>query len=160
MTSSPSIPLFEEVVNGFHKLSVSGDTKKESSDLRRTRQQAFDKFRELGFPSIRHEDWRYTNLARFLKDEFTIEGWEVAGRTALPDAALLKKAAELGGLSVSETAAVVMPILPSPPSFPPCRPAAGRASARAGRPAPAALGWSPARTGRRARTARPRAARW
>lgn len=92
MTSSPSIPLFEEVVNGFHKLSVSGDTKKESSDLRRTRQQAFDKFRELGFPSIRHEDWRYTNLARFLKDEFTIEGWEIAGRTVLPNAALLKKA--------------------------------------------------------------------
>ncbi|HVW62688.1 MAG TPA: Fe-S cluster assembly protein SufD [Puia sp.] len=92
MTSSPSIPLFEEVVNGFHKLSVSGDTKKESSDLRRTRQQAFDKFRELGFPSIRHEDWRYTNLARFLKDEFTIEGWEVSGRTVVPDASLLKKA--------------------------------------------------------------------
>lgn len=92
MTSSPSIPLFEEVVNGFRKLSVSGDTKKESSDLRRTRQQAFDKFRELGFPSIRHEDWKYTNLARFLKDEFTIEGWELSGRTVLPDAALLKKA--------------------------------------------------------------------
>ena len=78
MSTSPSIPLFEEVVNGFNKLSVSGGTKKESSDLRRTRQSAFEKFRALGgFPSIRNEDWRYTNLARFLKDEFVIEGWEV-----------------------------------------------------------------------------------
>ena len=80
MTTSPSIPLFEEVVNGFNKLSVSGGTRQESSDLRRARQLAFDKFRELGFPSIRDEDWRYTNLARFLKDEFTIEGWEAPGK--------------------------------------------------------------------------------
>jgi len=107
MTPSPSIPLFEEVVNGFNKLSVSGGTKKESSDLRRTRQSAFEKFRALGgFPSIRNEDWRYTNLARFLKDEFTIEGWEVTesndgpsdnGSSArseipAPDGSLLKKA--------------------------------------------------------------------
>jgi len=107
MTTSPSIPLFEEVVNGFNKLSVSGGTKKESSDLRRTRQSAFEKFRALGgFPSIRNEDWRYTNLARFLKDEFVIEGWEVttasndgpsdngpSARSApVADASLVKKA--------------------------------------------------------------------
>jgi Fe-S cluster assembly protein SufD len=96
MTQSPSIPLFDEVVNGFNKLSVSGGTKKESSDLRRTRQSAFEKFRELGFPSIRNEDWRYTNLARFLKDEFTIEGWEVSTKTVFPDGSLLSKAAISG----------------------------------------------------------------
>ncbi|HEY4205372.1 MAG TPA: Fe-S cluster assembly protein SufD [Puia sp.] len=93
MTTSPSIPLFEEVVSGYHKLSESGGTKKESSDLRRTRQSAFEKFRELGgFPSIRNEDWRYTNLARFLKDEFTIEGWEISDKTPAVDKDLVKKA--------------------------------------------------------------------
>src|SRR6185503_2821022 len=93
MTQAPSIPLFEEVVNGFNKLSVSGGTKKESSDLRRTRESAFEKFRALGgFPSIRNEDWRYTNLARFLKDEFTIEGWEISDKTPAPDESLVKKA--------------------------------------------------------------------
>jgi Fe-S cluster assembly protein SufD len=92
MTQEPSIPLYNEVVNGFNKLSLSGGTKKESSDLRRTRQSAFEKFRELGFPSIRNEDWRYTNLARFLKDEFTLEDWEVSAKTVAPDEALLKKA--------------------------------------------------------------------
>jgi len=92
MTQTPSIPLYEEVVNGFNKLSVSGGTTKESSDLRRARQSAFDKFRQQGFPSIRNEDWRYTNIARFLKDEFTIEGWEVPGKPVVADETLLKKA--------------------------------------------------------------------
>ncbi len=92
MTQSPAIPLFDEVVNGWNKLSVSGETKKESSDLRRTRQLAFDKFRQQGFPSIRNEDWKYTNLARFLKDEFTVEGWEVSAKAVPQDAELLKKA--------------------------------------------------------------------
>jgi Fe-S cluster assembly protein SufD len=93
MTPSPSIPLFEEVVNGFNQLSVSGGTKKESSDLRRTRQSAFEKFRALGgFPSIRNEDWKYTNLARFLKDEFAIEGWEVSAKAPIVDESLVKKA--------------------------------------------------------------------
>jgi Fe-S cluster assembly protein SufD len=102
MTPSPSIPLFEEVVNGFHKLSVSGGTGKESSDLRRTRQSAFEKFRAMGgFPSIRNEDWRYTNLARFLKDEFAIEGWEVSEKTPAVEASLVKKA-HIAGLDSYE----------------------------------------------------------
>jgi len=84
--------LFSAVVNGWNKLSDSGETKKESSDLQRTRQLAFDKFRQHGFPSIRNEDWKYTNLARFLKDEFIVEGWEVSPRAVGQDAALLKRA--------------------------------------------------------------------
>lgn len=97
MTQQPTIPLFEEVVNGYNKLSASGGTKTESSDLRKARQAAFEKFKALGFPSIRNEDWRFTNIARFLKDEFSIEGLEasVAGSTtqpAAPDKTLLEKA--------------------------------------------------------------------
>jgi len=93
MTQSPEIPLFSAVENGWNRLSDSGETKKESSDLRHARQQAYEKFRRQGFPSIRNEDWKYTNLARFLKDEFTVEGWEVSGKAARQDADLLKKAA-------------------------------------------------------------------
>jgi Fe-S cluster assembly protein SufD len=75
MTQEPAIPLYEEVVNGFNKLlSSSGSTKRENSDLRRARQSAFDTFRELGFPTIKNEDWKYTNIARFLKDDFMIDG--------------------------------------------------------------------------------------
>jgi Fe-S cluster assembly protein SufD len=76
MTKEPAIPLYEEVVNGFNRLlSATGATKRESSDLRRARQQAFDTFRELGFPSIKNEDWKYTNIARFLKDDFSLDAF-------------------------------------------------------------------------------------
>jgi Fe-S cluster assembly protein SufD len=71
MTQESAIPLYEEVVNGFNKLSADIPGR-ESSDLRRVRQSAFEKFRQLGFPTIRNEDWKYTNLTRFLKDEYVL----------------------------------------------------------------------------------------
>jgi Fe-S cluster assembly protein SufD len=86
MTQEPTIPLYEEVVNGFNKLlSPTGATKRESSDLRRARQQAFDTFRELGFPSIKNEDWKYTNIARFLKDDFSLEAPPAEAGAAFAD---------------------------------------------------------------------------
>ena len=95
----PAIPLYEEVVNGFNKLSSSA-LGRESSDLRRARQLAFDKFRQLGFPTIKNEDWKYTNVTRFLKDEFILDGLSSGinrfnGSTVTPseaDPALLKRA--------------------------------------------------------------------
>ncbi len=73
MTSQQDIPLFEEVVKGYKTLSASG-ADSESSDVRRARQLAWDQFRLLGFPSIKNEDWKYTNITRFLKDEFALDG--------------------------------------------------------------------------------------
>jgi Fe-S cluster assembly protein SufD len=86
MTQEPAIPLYEEVVNGFNRLlSATGATKRESSDLRRARQQAFDTFRELGFPSIKNEDWRYTNIARFLKEDFSLDAFPAEAGAPSPD---------------------------------------------------------------------------
>ena len=34
------------------------------------RRQAFDRFRTLGFPTTRHEEWRYTNVASLAKTSF------------------------------------------------------------------------------------------
>ena len=97
MTQQPTIPLYEEVVNGYNKLSASGGTKRESSDLRKARQTAFEKFREQGFPSIRNEDWKFTNITRFLKEAFTIEGLDsaiegVSAPAASADPVLVEKA--------------------------------------------------------------------
>ena len=95
MTNEIGIPLYEELENGFNKiLSAPDPSRRESSDLRRARQSAFSTFRELGFPSIKNESWRYTNIARFLKDEFILDGLETTdGKTAgaYPDAAFLEK---------------------------------------------------------------------
>jgi Fe-S cluster assembly protein SufD len=67
------IPLYEEVVNGFDQWAEFL-SKLEPSDLRKTRRQAFEKFRESGFPTIRNEDWKYTNLTRFLREPYELEG--------------------------------------------------------------------------------------
>src|SRR5260370_37401733 len=95
MTKEIGIPLYDELANRINKiLPGPGSSRRESSDLRRARQSAFEKFRELGFPSIKNEDWRYTNIARFLKDEFILDGWEPANGLpagAYPDAAFLEK---------------------------------------------------------------------
>ncbi|HTI89185.1 MAG TPA: Fe-S cluster assembly protein SufD [Puia sp.] len=93
MTSQQDIPLFDEVVKGYKTLSASG-ADSESSDVRRARQLAWDQFRVLGFPSIKNEDWKYTNITRFLKDEFALDGLlpgDKASELSAP-AELLKKA--------------------------------------------------------------------
>jgi Fe-S cluster assembly protein SufD len=93
MTSQQDIPLFEEVVKGYKTLSASG-ADSESSDVRRARQLAFDQFRVLGFPSIKNEDWKYTNITRFLKDEYALDGLVpgagVSGVAPVPASVLAK----------------------------------------------------------------------
>ena len=71
MTSQQDIPLYEEVVNGFEQLADKVSVG-ETSALRQIRRHAFENFRQSGFPSIRNEDWKYTNLTRFLKDEYAL----------------------------------------------------------------------------------------
>src|SRR5688500_9347945 len=38
--------------------------------LELVRSSAMDRFEQLGFPSIREEDWKYTNLSTLMKEEF------------------------------------------------------------------------------------------
>src|SRR3569832_2670639 len=38
--------------------------------LELVRSSAMDRFEQLGFPTIREEDWKYTNLATLAKEEF------------------------------------------------------------------------------------------
>src|SRR3979490_2322496 len=97
MVQELAIPLYEEIENGFNKLlSEQGSPKQESNSLRQARQSAFERFKEMGFPTTKNEDWKYTNITRFLKDEFTIAGTDhsAAGKdTPLdePVAAILKQ---------------------------------------------------------------------
>ena len=61
-----TIPLYGKIVDKYHELSANG-----APPL--ARQSAFHKFQLLGFPTIKHEDWKYTNITRFLKDEYALE---------------------------------------------------------------------------------------
>src|SRR5215213_4076972 len=38
--------------------------------LELVRSSAMDRFEQLGFPSVREEDWKYTNLATLAREEF------------------------------------------------------------------------------------------
>ncbi|HXB96080.1 MAG TPA: Fe-S cluster assembly protein SufD [Puia sp.] len=73
MTSQQDIPLYEEVVNHWDQWAEF-ISRSETSDLRKTRRQAFEKFRESGFPSIRNEDWKYTNITRWLRESYAMQG--------------------------------------------------------------------------------------
>ena len=89
MMTPQDIPLYEEVVNGYNRLSAADALGRESSDLRKARQSAFERFRESGFPTIKNEDWKYTNIARFLKEEYVL-----AGEGTFPVAESVRAAAE------------------------------------------------------------------
>jgi len=71
LIQEPVIPLYDAVVKGYQTLSTAGA---DTEGVRRARQTAFDQFRLLGFPSIKNEDWKYTNITRYLKDEFALNG--------------------------------------------------------------------------------------
>lgn len=44
--------------------------------LKELRQKAFDYFTENGFPTVKNEEWKYTNVAPFLNAEFQFAGGE------------------------------------------------------------------------------------
>ena len=83
MALQTDIPLYDELVSGFEQLAGNN----ESATLRQTREKAFENFRESGFPTIRNEDWKYTNLTRFLKDEYALNIPATPVPTNLIDAA-------------------------------------------------------------------------
>jgi len=49
---------------------VRGNGKRKPLWLRRLRDEALDRFLETGFPSLKHEDWKYTSMALLEKGEF------------------------------------------------------------------------------------------
>src|SRR5258708_6423011 len=75
-----TIPLYGKIVDKYNELTANGAPKL-------ARQSAFHKFQLFGFPTIKNEDWKYTNITRFLKDEYALEAPRLA-----PPASLLAKA--------------------------------------------------------------------
>lgn len=46
----------------------------EPSSLTAIRQQAFDKFKEVGFPTVKNEDWKYTNIHSLVQRLYALNG--------------------------------------------------------------------------------------
>ncbi len=64
MTTSVLSERFEKLLGEFKRLQTS---RKEPAWLQSLRNKAMDRFVELGFPSTRQEEWRFTNVAPMSK---------------------------------------------------------------------------------------------
>jgi Fe-S cluster assembly protein SufD len=69
MINQLETPLYESIVAKFEITALQSG----NDELGNLRQQAFDIFKTLGFPSPKNEEWKYTNVLPFLKDEFELE---------------------------------------------------------------------------------------
>src|SRR3954469_269277 len=87
MITQVTSSLYDQLIADFEARYALGPVT-EPGDLVAFRQEAFEEFKKLGFPSTKVEDWKYINLSPFLKEEFDIE--EEADFYA--DAALIKAA--------------------------------------------------------------------
>lgn len=65
-------PLYNILVQKFDAFerSLNGSA---NSNLHEKRKNAFDNFKNLGFPSTKHEEWKYTNLNKLLKEDFSFQ---------------------------------------------------------------------------------------
>jgi Fe-S cluster assembly protein SufD len=64
-------PLYGQLISEMEIKSLSW-LPAETKELSILRQQGFYEFKKLGFPSVKMEEWKYTNLINFLKDDFDI----------------------------------------------------------------------------------------
>jgi Fe-S cluster assembly protein SufD len=89
MITQISNSLYDQLIADFEARSLISISEPETlSDLR---EKAFKQFKRLGFPSTKVEDWKYTNLTPFLKEEFETEpddaslpGMEIIAQASIP----------------------------------------------------------------------------
>lgn len=62
-------PLYDKLVARFES---TGPVSGMNGDLVGLREDAFNLFKSKGFPTSRDEDWKFTNLNPFLKDDFSL----------------------------------------------------------------------------------------
>lgn len=63
--------LRDKLLEDFERFeqSLNGDA---NASLQKLRRDAAEKFRSLGFPTIRHEEWKYTNVIPLIKHDYAI----------------------------------------------------------------------------------------
>lgn len=69
MINQLEMPLYESLIAKFEIASLQSS----NEQLRSLRRNAFDIFKSLGFPSIKNEEWKYTNMLPFLKEDYELD---------------------------------------------------------------------------------------
>lgn len=67
MVDQVTTPLYDKLIAEFESTAQVGGI---DGDLSKLRNDAFDLFKAAGFPTTKNEEWKFTNLTPFLKDEF------------------------------------------------------------------------------------------
>ncbi len=73
----------------FEKIASSADValfQTEKQYIKDIRKAAFEAFLQNGFPSTKNEEWRFTNMASYLKDDYILSGLETMLSTKEIDA--------------------------------------------------------------------------
>ncbi len=65
-------PLYDQFIADFEVRAILSSSS-ETNELQALRENAFEQFKKSGFPTAKTEDWKYTNLTPFLKQEFITE---------------------------------------------------------------------------------------
>ncbi len=68
MINQLEMPLYDSLISKYEIASIQNG----NDALEQLRRKAFDIFRSLGFPSIKNEEWKYTNVLPFLKEEYEV----------------------------------------------------------------------------------------
>jgi Fe-S cluster assembly protein SufD len=68
MTATTAGHVMDEYLEQFSRLDNN------AGSVFTIRKQAFDRFVELGFPTSRNEDWKYTNLSTVLRENYRLGG--------------------------------------------------------------------------------------
>ena len=68
MVNQLTAPLYNKLIAEFEGSLAPGT----NGDLSKLRKNAFEVFKAKGFPTLKDEDWRFTNLTPFLTDDFSL----------------------------------------------------------------------------------------
>ncbi|MBB6270312.1 Fe-S cluster assembly protein SufD [Pedobacter cryoconitis] len=74
MVNQLTTPFYNQLVAEFENTPKAGNS---NVDLSKSREDAFELFKAKGFPTSKDEDWKFTNLAPFLTDTFSLTIGEV-----------------------------------------------------------------------------------
>ncbi|HCF64496.1 MAG TPA: Fe-S cluster assembly protein SufD [Chitinophagaceae bacterium] len=70
MTPQVTLPIYDELLKDFAKLEL----KPEHESIRSKRKKALELFKLTGFPTRKHEDWKYTAVTPYLQSDFRTNG--------------------------------------------------------------------------------------
>ncbi|WP_295129263.1 Fe-S cluster assembly protein SufD [uncultured Chitinophaga sp.] len=90
-TQVQNIPLYESLSKSFEGF-ISQRSNEEAADLIEIRKAAFAQFQVMGFPTTQSEEWKYTNVLPYLKDQFdtnTGNKFDSADGLSLPEEAII-----------------------------------------------------------------------